>query len=199
MREERLSVPAARAGSNGWSRCLVRGDWRRWLERITAIRQRTEEPAGDPPLPWGVLPGNPPWRTWCNLRTPSSVAARRPGPCPLDADVISCSWGPPDGRWWVVSDRTQAPSGMGYALENRIVSSRTMPAAFKQIPVERVAHFFARLQNSIRRRAPRPGDNPRIVLLSSGPGHPYYFEDVELGLSAWRANPCYNGSAEGGN
>ena len=85
-----------------------------------------------------------------------------------------------EGQWWVMADRSEAPAGPGFALENRIVSSRTMPAAFKQIPVERLAPFFARLQNSVRRRAPRPGDNPRIVLLSSGPGHPYYFEDVYL-------------------
>ncbi len=85
-----------------------------------------------------------------------------------------------EGQWWVMADRSEAPAGPGFALENRIVSSRTMPAAFKQIPVERLAPFFARVQNSVRRRAPRPGDNPRIVLLSSGPGHPYYFEDVYL-------------------
>lgn len=85
-----------------------------------------------------------------------------------------------EGQWWVMADRSEAPAGPGFALENRIVSSRSMPAAFKQISVERLAPFFARLQNSIRRRTPRPGDNPRIVLLSSGPGHPYYFEDVYL-------------------
>jgi len=85
-----------------------------------------------------------------------------------------------EGQWWVMADRSEAPAGPGFALENRIVSSRTMPAAFKQIPVERLAPFFARLQNSVRRRTPRAVDNPRIVLLSSGPGHPYYFEDVYL-------------------
>ena len=30
----------------------------------------------------------------------------------------------PDGRWQITSDRTQAPSGLGYALENRLVSAR---------------------------------------------------------------------------
>ena len=58
-----------------------------------------------------------------------------------------------EGQWWVMADRSEAPAGPGFALENRIVSSRTMPAAFKQIPVERLAPFFARLQNSVRRRA----------------------------------------------
>jgi uncharacterized circularly permuted ATP-grasp superfamily protein len=85
-----------------------------------------------------------------------------------------------DGQWCVMADRSEAPAGPGFALENRIVSSRAMPAAFKQIPVERFAPFFVRLQNSLRRRVPRPMEQPRIVLLSSGPGHPYYFEDVYL-------------------
>lgn len=85
-----------------------------------------------------------------------------------------------DGQWCVMADRSEAPAGPGFALENRIVSSRTLPAALKQIPVERLAPFFVRLQNSLRRRSPRPMDSPRIVLLSSGPRHPYYFEDVYL-------------------
>ncbi|MEY2727465.1 MAG: hypothetical protein RLZZ458_3332 [Planctomycetota bacterium] len=85
-----------------------------------------------------------------------------------------------DGSWCVMADRSEAPAGPGFALENRIVSSRTMPAAFKQITVERLAPFFVRLQNSLRRRVPRPNDAPRIVLLSSGPSHQYYFEDVYL-------------------
>src|SRR5262249_7080559 len=37
----------------------------------------------------------------------------------------------PDGRWWVIGDRTQAPSGAGYALENRIIISRTFPQLFR--------------------------------------------------------------------
>ena len=36
----------------------------------------------------------------------------------------------PDGHWWVVSQRTQAPSGLGYLLENRLVTSRLFPEAF---------------------------------------------------------------------
>ncbi len=37
----------------------------------------------------------------------------------------------PDGRWWVLSDRTQAPSGAGYALENRLVLSRAFASALQ--------------------------------------------------------------------
>lgn len=85
-----------------------------------------------------------------------------------------------DGTFCVMADRSEAPAGPGFALENRIVSSRSMASGFKQLAVERLAPFFVRLQNSLRRRTARPTDSPRIVLLSSGPGHPYYFEDVYL-------------------
>ena len=37
----------------------------------------------------------------------------------------------PDGRWWVLGDRTQAPSGAGYALENRLVLSRAFSSALQ--------------------------------------------------------------------
>lgn len=84
------------------------------------------------------------------------------------------------GTWWVMADRSEAPSGPGYALENRIVTSRTIPASFKQIPVERLAAFFVHLQNSLRRRATRALESPRTVLLTVGPSHRYYFEDVFL-------------------
>ena len=48
----------------------------------------------------------------------------------------------PDGQWWVLADRTQAPSGAGYALENRIVLSRSLPEAFRDCQVQRLASFF---------------------------------------------------------
>ncbi|RUW79850.1 circularly permuted type 2 ATP-grasp protein, partial [Mesorhizobium sp. M1E.F.Ca.ET.063.01.1.1] len=32
----------------------------------------------------------------------------------------------PDGRWWVLGDRTQAPSGAGFALENRVATTRAL-------------------------------------------------------------------------
>src|SRR5260221_5134373 len=48
----------------------------------------------------------------------------------------------PDGRWWVVSDRTQIPTGAGYALANRLVTSRIQPEAFRDNHVHRLAGFF---------------------------------------------------------
>ncbi|MEZ4676003.1 MAG: circularly permuted type 2 ATP-grasp protein [Caldilineaceae bacterium] len=50
----------------------------------------------------------------------------------------------PDGRMWVLGDRTQAPSGAGYALENRTVMARLLRGAFRDGKIERLANFFAR-------------------------------------------------------
>ena len=92
----------------------------------------------------------------------------------------------PDGRWWVVSDRTQAPSGAGYALENRLVVSRVFPQMFRDLNVQHLASFFGALRDSLLRWAPRshpgaPGDgNPLVVLLTPGPYNETYFEHALL-------------------
>jgi uncharacterized circularly permuted ATP-grasp superfamily protein/uncharacterized alpha-E superfamily protein len=86
----------------------------------------------------------------------------------------------PDGRWWVVGDRARAPFGLGYVLENRIVTSRLIPAAFRHCHVQRLASFFVALKELLRRMAPRFRDNPRIVVWSKGPQSRAYFEDAYL-------------------
>ncbi len=86
----------------------------------------------------------------------------------------------PDGRWWVLADRTQAPSGAGYALENRLVVSRTLSEAFREGRVERLAGFFARLRDTLSALAPHHRDNPRIALLTPGPYNETYFEHAYL-------------------
>ena len=48
----------------------------------------------------------------------------------------------PDGRWWVTSDRTQAPSGIGYTLENRLVSARTLCNVFSTCRVRQLASLL---------------------------------------------------------
>ena len=65
-----------------------------------------------------------------------------------------------DGRWWVVDDRTQAPSGAGYALENRLVISRLYPELFRDLRVQRLASFFATLRDSLAHWAPAGGAWP---------------------------------------
>ena len=86
----------------------------------------------------------------------------------------------PDGAWWVLADRTEAPSGIGYALENRIVVSRMLPESFRECHVQRLAGYFEQLRESLQRIAPDQVRNPRVAILSQGPGQPNYFEDAYL-------------------
>ncbi|HEV7575961.1 MAG TPA: circularly permuted type 2 ATP-grasp protein [Caldimonas sp.] len=86
----------------------------------------------------------------------------------------------PDGRWWVVNDRTQAPSGSGYALENRLVVARVFPQMFRELPVQHLASFFDALRSSLLSWAPRGDGPPRIVLLTPGPYNETYFEHALL-------------------
>ena len=86
----------------------------------------------------------------------------------------------PDGRWWVVSDRTQIPTGTGYALANRLVTSRILPEAFRDHQVHRIAGFFIAVQNSLARLSPRQADKARVVMLTPGPHNETYFEQAYL-------------------
>lgn len=86
----------------------------------------------------------------------------------------------PDGSWWVTGERTRAPFGLGYVLENRIVTARMLPAAFRQCRVQRLAPFFIQLRETLRELATRFRDNPRIVLWTRGPSSRSYFEDAYL-------------------
>jgi len=84
----------------------------------------------------------------------------------------------PDGRWWVLDDRTQAPSGTGYALENRLVLSRAYPNIYNAMNVHRLASFFDELRKGLAAAADR--SDPRICLLTPGPFSETYFEQAHL-------------------
>jgi uncharacterized circularly permuted ATP-grasp superfamily protein/uncharacterized alpha-E superfamily protein len=86
----------------------------------------------------------------------------------------------PDGQWWVISDRTQIPTGAGYALENRLVTSRILHEPFRDCRVQRMAGFFRALRESLTHTALRHTDNPRVVLLTPGPYNETYFEQAYL-------------------
>lgn len=85
-----------------------------------------------------------------------------------------------DGQWWVAGDRTQTAAGAGYALENRIVMSRALPDALRNCQVRRLSGFFRGIREMLRQLAPRGRDDPRVVLLTAGPGSKTYFEHVYL-------------------
>ena len=86
----------------------------------------------------------------------------------------------PDGQWWVISDRTQAPSGAGYALENRIVMAETFPDLFREAQVHRLASFFRDFRETLLHLSPSPRTHPRVVLLTPGPLNETYFEHSYL-------------------
>jgi uncharacterized circularly permuted ATP-grasp superfamily protein/uncharacterized alpha-E superfamily protein len=80
----------------------------------------------------------------------------------------------PDGKWWVLADRTQAPSGSGYALENRTIVADVLPDLFRNSNVLRLASFFRAQREALASLA--QCSNPRIVLLTPGPHNETYFE-----------------------
>ncbi len=84
----------------------------------------------------------------------------------------------PDGQWWVLADRTQAPSGAGYALENRIMVADVLPDLFRASNVRRLAPFFRAQRETLTSLA--ECDHPRIVLLTPGPLNETYFEHSYL-------------------
>ncbi len=85
----------------------------------------------------------------------------------------------PDGNWWVMSQRTQAPSGLGYALENRMIVSRLFPDAFRALHVDKLVESYKTLINSLMAHS-SAGADARVVLLTPGPYSETYFEHVYL-------------------
>ena len=84
------------------------------------------------------------------------------------------------GRCTVLADHTQAPSGAGYALENRVVISRVFPSLYRDSQVHRLAPFFRMLRSALEEAAPPDSDDPRIVVLSPGPWSETAFEHAYL-------------------
>lgn len=84
----------------------------------------------------------------------------------------------PDGRWWVLGDRAQAPSGAGYALENRLIVSRAFSSLYNSLNVHRLAPFFDGMRRGLAAAADRA--DPRICLLTPGPFSETYFEQAHL-------------------
>ncbi len=85
----------------------------------------------------------------------------------------------PDGAWRVVNQRVQAPSGLGYLLENRLLISRLFPQAFAALRVQRLAASYRQLMDTVQALS-SGGADARIVLLTPGPYSETYFEQVYL-------------------
>ncbi len=82
----------------------------------------------------------------------------------------------PDGKFWILADRTRGPSGAGYALQNRMTLARAFPDALTKIPVEQLGGFFSALQDTLYSTSAARGEQPVAVLLTPGPYNETYFE-----------------------
>jgi uncharacterized circularly permuted ATP-grasp superfamily protein len=85
----------------------------------------------------------------------------------------------PDGRWWVLADRTQCPSGAGYALENREIIEQVLPDPLRDLEVRKLRGFFAALRVNLLENVD-PGESPLAVVLTPGPFNETYFEHAYL-------------------
>lgn len=86
----------------------------------------------------------------------------------------------PDGRWWVLGDRTEAPAGIGFALENRVVMNAVLSDALLASKVRRLAGALENRKESLESSAPGHRENPRIVVMTPGPTADNYFEHAFL-------------------
>ena len=98
----------------------------------------------------------------------------------------------PDGRMWVVNDRTEAPSGMGYSLENRFSTRQVVPDFFREINVKQPFDFFNDFNDLLINAAPNNKENPTIVILTPGPHNETYFEHTYL--SSFLGYPLVKGN-----
>ena len=85
----------------------------------------------------------------------------------------------PDGKWSVISQRTQAPSGLGYLLENRNLIARQFPKSYESMHIAPLANAYRDLIDTLKSQSPA-GSNTHIALLTPGPYNETYFEHAYL-------------------
>jgi uncharacterized circularly permuted ATP-grasp superfamily protein/uncharacterized alpha-E superfamily protein len=84
------------------------------------------------------------------------------------------------GQLWVMGDRTRAPFGLGYVLENRLIAANLLLDAFQACRVQRLAGFFQALHHTLTQAAAGSNPSPHIVVWTKGPNSRSYFEDAYL-------------------
>lgn len=84
----------------------------------------------------------------------------------------------PDGAWWVLGDRTQAPSGAGFALENRVATTRALSDIYGEMNINRLAGFFRGFRDALFAQARRDGG--RVGILTPGQLNDTYFEHAYI-------------------
>jgi len=86
----------------------------------------------------------------------------------------------PDGKMWLLDNRTQSPSGSGYTLENRTVMAKVFPELNKNIYRNRLSPYFIHLQQTVATLGNLSNENPKVVFLTPGADNETYFEHVYL-------------------
>ncbi|RYF34468.1 MAG: A circularly permuted ATPgrasp family protein [Comamonadaceae bacterium] len=143
----------------------------RVLDRVMADVYGPQQLLAEGLLPAALVRGHPGY-----LRPMHGV--KPPGDTWLHITAFDLARGP-DGNWWVVSQRTQAPSGLGYLLENRLAISRQFPQAFEALDVQRLAATYSAMMEGLQAMCPA-GVPPHIALLTPGPYNETYFEHAYL-------------------
>jgi len=140
------------------------------LEQVIADIYGPQQLVADGHLPAAVVAGSP------------HFARKMRGVVPpqgryLQVLAVDLARGP-GGRWRVLADRVRLPTGIGYALENRLAVSRTTGALLSDINARRLAGFFAELRAGIAASCSR--ESPRIALLTPGAFNQSYPEQAHL-------------------
>ncbi len=84
----------------------------------------------------------------------------------------------PDGRWWVLGDRVQAPSGAGFALENRVATTRVFADHYAEANVHRLAGFFRAFRDTMNDL--RGDSDSRVGILTPGLLNDTYYEHAYI-------------------
>ena len=143
----------------------------RLLERVMADVYGEQQLVAQGLLPAALVQGHPGY-----LRSLHGV--RPVGGTHLHIAAFDLARGP-DGNWWVAAQRCQAPSGLGYLLENRLAVSSQFPQAFQALRVQRLASTYRALMDAMKRASPM-GQDSHLALLTPGPFNETYFEHAYL-------------------
>ena len=143
----------------------------RLLERVMADVYGPQQLIREAMIPPALVQGHPGYLRAMHGVTP--VGAKH-----LHIAAFDLARGP-DGHWAVVSQRTQAPSGLGYLLENRLLISRQFPQAFEAMNIQRLAATYRVWVESLKAHSPE-GSHAHVALLTPGPYNETYFEHAYL-------------------
>ena len=144
----------------------------RLLNALAADLYGPQDALNDRWLPASLVLNHPGFLRACHGATPA-------GGTPLLVVAFDLARAP-DGGWIVTASRTQAPSGLGYALANRAITTRLFPDAARTLGAQSLAPFCDALQDALLTNAPVDNDTPSAVLLTPGRYSETYFEHVYL-------------------